>query len=129
MGMGLSPTTSMPGCAGCRRLEREVQMLREELEDLRRQVSRNSGNSSVPPSANPPWAPRPTVKKPTGRRPGGQPGHKGHFRALLATQDVDEVVRHRPAHCRSCGGALDAACAGELIDRHQVTELPRRAVR
>jgi len=110
-------------------MERELQMMREELDDLRRQVSRNSGNSSVPPSANPPWAPRPTVKKPTGRKPGGQPGHKGHFRTLLAIEEVDEVVQHRPMRCRSCGGELDAACAGELIDRHQVTELPRRAVK
>jgi transposase len=105
-------------------------MLREELDDLRRQVSRNSGNSSVAPSANPPWAPRPTVKKkPTGRKPGGQPGHQGHCRTLLAADAVDEVVQHRPARCQSCGGELDAACAGELVDRHQVTELPRRAVR
>jgi transposase len=133
--MGLSPTTSVPGCANCLRLERELHLIRQELEDLRRQVNRNSGNSSVPPSANPPWAPRPKkVKKPTGRRPGGQPGHQGHFRAMLAVEEVDEVVRHRPARCQSCGGELDVATSGvgageEVIDRHQVTELPRRAVK
>src|SRR6185312_12186140 len=97
-----SPTTSVPGCANCRRLERELHAIREELDELRRQVNRNSGNSSVPPSANPPWAPRPKVKKPTGRRPGGQPGHKGHFREMLPVEKVDEVVQHRPERCAHC---------------------------
>ena len=127
--MSLSPTTSVPGCANCRRLERELHALREELEELRRQVNRNSGNSSVPPSANPPWAPRPKVKKkPTGRRPGGQPGHEGHFREMLPVEEVDEVMRHRPKRCEHCGNGLDDSCPQEVIDRHQVTELPRRAV-
>jgi transposase len=126
--MSLSPTTSVPGCANCRRLERDLHSLREELADLRRQVNRNSGNSSIAPSANPPWAPRAKVKKPTGRRPGGQPGHEGHFRKVLPVEEVDAVVQHRPARCGNCGGELDAACTQRVIDRHQVTELPKRAV-
>jgi transposase len=126
--MSLSPTTSVPGCASCRRLERELHALREELDELRRQVNRNSGNSSVPPSANPPWAPRPKVKKPTGRRPGGQPGHEGHFRKMLPVEEVDEIVRHTPKRCEHCGNKLGASCPQKVIDRHQVSELPRRAV-
>jgi transposase len=127
--MSQSPTTSVPGCANCLRLEREVHQLREELAELRRQLNRNSGNSSTPPSANPPWAPRPVKRKPTGRKPGGQPGHEGHHRELLAVEQVDEVVKHRPVQCRHCGARFTEAMAGQLIDRHQVSELPRRAVR
>ena len=124
--MGDSPTSAVPGCANCLRLEREVHALREELADLRRQINRNSGNSSIPPSANPPWAPRPKAKKPTGRKPGGQPGHEGHYRQVLPVEEVDEVIEHRPERCGSCGGELEGH--GELLDRHQVWELPVRAV-
>ncbi|MGH7937914.1 MAG: IS66 family transposase, partial [Chthoniobacterales bacterium] len=124
-----SPTTSVPGCANCLRLERELQELREEVAELRRQLNRNSGNSSTPPSANPPWAPRPARRKPSGRKPGGQPGHEGHHRELLPVEQVDEVVKHRPAQCRHCGARFTDAMAGELIDRHQVSELPKRAVK
>jgi transposase len=127
--MSQSPTTSVPGCANCLSLEREVHELRARLEELERQLNRNSGNSSTPPSANPPWAPRPVKKKPTGRKPGGQPGHEGHFRQLLPVEQVDEVVKHKPARCRHCGAEFSDATAGRLIERHQVTELPRRAVR
>jgi transposase len=97
--------------------------------ELRRQVNRNSNNSSLPPSANPPWAPRPGRKKPTGRRPGGQAGHKGHFRPLLPVEEVDEVVRHRPARCRHCGMEFGPEAQDQTLDRHQVSELPRRAVK
>jgi len=39
------------------------------------------------------------------------------------------VVKHRPAQCRHCGARFHEAAAGQLIDRHQVTELPKRAVK
>lgn len=127
--MNESPTTSVPGCANCRRLEREVHRLRQRLEELERRLNRNSGNSSVPPSANPPWAPRPaSKKKPTGRKPGGQPGHQGHHRKLLPVAEVDEVVRHRPARCKHCGEKFPENQSGQVIDRHQISELPRRPV-
>lgn len=116
-------------CSNCARLERELHQLREELAELRRQINRNASNSSVAPSANPPWAPRPVIKKPTGRRPGGQMGHEGHFRVLLPVEQVDEVVRHHPARCRHCGAEFAASVAQQTVERHQVSELPRRAVR
>jgi LSD1 subclass zinc finger protein len=53
---GRQPTTSVPACPNCLRLEREIQELREEVAEPRWQLNRNSGSSSLPPSANPPWA-------------------------------------------------------------------------
>jgi len=56
-------------------------------------------------------------------------GHEGHFRTLLPVDQVDEVIRHRPARCRHCGGEFGPATAEQAVERHQVSELPRRAVR
>ena len=83
----------------------------------------------MPPSANPPWAPRPVSRKPSGRKPGGQPGHEGHHRELLPLDQVDEVVKHKPMRCRHCGAKFAEGVSGELVGRHQVSELPRRAVK
>jgi transposase len=127
--MGRSNARRVARCSNCAKLERELHQLRQELAELRRQVNRNAANSSLPPSANPPWAPRPVVKKPTGRKPGGQAGHEGHFRMLLPIEQVDEVVRHRPACCRHCGAEFAPATAQQTVERHQVSELPRRAVK
>jgi transposase len=96
-----------------------------ELEQSRRPTA---SNSSIPPSANPIGSPRPVVKKPTGRRPGGQIGHRGVGPKLLAVEKMDQVVRHRPALCRHCHHPLDAQSPEQLVGRHQVAELPRRAV-
>jgi transposase len=109
-------------------LERQIHPLQEEVAELRRQIGRNSGNSSLPPSANPPWAPRPVAKKPTGRRPGGQPGHKGFFRKLLPTEQVDHVVQHKPTACAHCAAKWPENAEWQLLSRHQVTELPKPAV-
>jgi len=54
-------------------------------------LSRQSSNSSKPPSSDAPGTPR-QAKKPTGRRAGGQPGHKKHERALLPPEQVQHVV-------------------------------------
>jgi transposase len=108
-------------------LERELHDLRQQVQELKRQLNRNSGNSSMPPSANPPWAPRPVPKKPTGRRPGGQPGHKGHFRKLLPVDEVDHVVQHKPTSCAHCAAKFGQDTHWELRSRHQVSELPKRA--
>jgi transposase len=126
--MAESPTTSTPGCANCIRLERELHQLREEVAELRRQINRNSGNSSMPPSANPPWAPRPVKRKPSGRRPGGQPGHPGHFRKLLPPDQVDRIVQHKPTACEHCAAKFPENTRWEVRSRHQVTELPKPAV-
>ena len=56
--------------------------LSQDVEELKRQVAfvtRDSSNSSLPPSSDGPKAkPKPKPKKKSKkRRPGGQPGHKG----------------------------------------------------
>ena len=101
-------------------LEALVVKLLARIDDLERQVNRNSRNSSTPPSANPPNTPPALPKKPSGRKRGGQPGHPGHHRAMVAP---DAVIDHFPGTCGHCHGALPHTADADPV-RHQVTELP-----
>src|SRR5207248_2521163 len=60
----------------------------------------NSSNSSRPPSWDPPQVLPKRAATPTGRKRGGQPGHRGAFRALLPVEQVDEIVAVVPERCR-----------------------------
>lgn len=93
-----------------------------EVVELRRQLGRNSRNSSQPPSADGPAAPaRRSTRRASGRKPGKQPGAGGTHLGLVA--DPDEVVDHVPAACAGCGAdLLDAAAAG--VVRRQVHDIP-----
>ena len=100
----------------------------QRVKDLEERLRINATNSSLPPSANPPGAPKPAGKKPTGRKRGAQMGHKGHGRKLLPPEQVDARVEHRPTVCEHCKASLERE-PGELVGRHQVAELPPRAVK
>lgn len=100
----------------------------QRVKDLEERLAVNATNSSMPPSASPRWAPRPARKKPTGRKRGAQIGHKGNGRKLLDEQQVDDRVEYRPGVCSHCQANLEQQPA-ELVGRHQVAELPPRAVK
>lgn len=101
------------------------------IEELWRQVSRNSGNSSMPPSTDPPKSraerrreARAKLKELSGRRPGGQPGHEGKHRRMAAPEQVDQRTEHLPDAC-SCGhrfSGSEARVDDPVI--HQKWELP-----
>ncbi|HIJ05913.1 DUF6444 domain-containing protein [Methanocalculus sp.] len=58
------------------RLEEMVGRLEARIAELERQLTMNSRNSSLPPSAD--GFKRPQTKRTkTGKRPGGQKGHEG----------------------------------------------------
>ena len=112
-------------------LAQQVVALAAEVRDLKARLGQNSTNSSRPPSSDlPRGVQRPTTRlSPSGRRAGGQPGHVGHFRALVSPERVDVVVDHWPDCCVGCALPLVAATsAGQRADEdyvsHQVTELP-----
>jgi transposase len=120
------------GCGTCALLAAQVEVLNEQVEQLRRQVAdlqarldQNSSNSHKPPSSDPPWT-KPSSKKPTGRGPGGQKGHRGHHRQRLPAERVDQYVHHYPAQCRHCQAALatEASPNDPPPGWHQVAELP-----
>jgi transposase len=82
--------------------------LEERLARLERLLSRNSGNSSMPPSADDlPGRTGPGQRRPRGngkRRPGKQPGAPGSHLAWRA--DPDETVPPFPAGACPCGRDL-----------------------
>lgn len=112
------------------RYERQVTRLEARIERLEEKLRESSQNSSQPPSADPP-AKRPQAKGSLSeRKQGGQPGHEGTTRKLVAEDRLDQVIDHWPASCSDCGADLGSGehePAGEP-HRHQVTELPPTAV-
>jgi transposase len=116
-------------------LRKEVEELQDvvrqqqlQIEELKRQLGRNSQNSSMPPSSDPPGAPKRQSKPPSGRKPGGQPGHEGHYRTLFPAERVDHVQDLWPDRCEKCHRELPKGAerqeAGDPAI-HQVAELPR----
>jgi hypothetical protein len=108
-------------------LKEENRLLRlrnQELEALLKEaldkLSKNSGNSSRPPSSDP-FRKTQSLRTASGKRPGGQKGHKGT--TLLMKEVPDEVVLHAPHKCHHCQKALGDTVA-ERYERRQVYELP-----
>jgi transposase len=104
-------------CAGCQRLQAQLETLRAELLQLQATVSRleeqlaaarkDSSTSSKPPSSDivkpPPPAPPPGQNK---RKRGGQPGHPKHERDLFPPEQVTHPFEHPLHACPCCGGQL-----------------------
>jgi hypothetical protein len=100
--------------------------LAAKVERLERLVSRNSGNSSFPPSmdAQPGRTrPRPKPRRADGsRRPGKQPGAPGAFLAWSASPD--ERAGCFPLGACRCGAALAGAADLGVAASHQQVEIP-----
>src|SRR5262245_46552357 len=69
-------------------LRAEHAILQRRVRELEGQLGQNSSNSSRPPSTDPPQVLPRRKPPPTGRKRGGQPGHRGAFRALLPVEQV-----------------------------------------
>jgi transposase len=106
---------------------RRISELEQRLQRLERQVSRNSGNSSMPPSSDqapgktPPRRERRAQQR-AGRKRGKQGGAEGH---ALAWAPDPLVVDHRPeGPCPGCGHGLEHAAGAGLARAVQVTDIP-----
>jgi transposase len=121
------------GCAACAardqviaELGRAVEELRAEVAELRRQLGRNSRNSSMPPSTDdlpgrqPPRRER--QSRSTGRKRGKQPGAPG---VTMSWAEPDEIVDYRPAGaCDGCGTDLAGAADLGVARSFQQVEVP-----
>jgi transposase len=100
-----------------------LQTLEGEVSKLRERVNRNSGNSSQPPSSDGPGVVKGKIeKKRSGRSRGGQPGHLGTQRKLVAVEELKAEYDIKPHNCRRCGKNLMGEDAHPY--RHQVAEIP-----
>jgi len=88
---------------------------------LTEELSRNSQNSNKPPSSDAPGGGAPRRNGPRGKR-GGQKGHRGSHRALIAPEGVAHVIHMFPARCDSCHERLPRT-QSLRPKRHQQTEL------
>jgi transposase len=75
------------------------------------QLEKNSQDSSKPPSSDtpdnkPPKARYPQQNNKSTRKVGGQKGHQGKNRPLVAEDEVNEFKHHYASHCKHCNQQL-----------------------
>ena len=93
------------------------------IKELENQLSKNSQNSSKPPSTDKPYdkpAPK-SRRKQTGKKAGGQKGHKGT--TLKMVEKPDNYEYHKVSTCKNCGSNL-ANTSVSKIQRRQVYDIP-----
>ena len=97
----------------------------EALEAKVAELTKNSRNSSKPPSSdkgNPNKPAKHPPRSKSKRKPGGQRGHKGS--TLEMSADPDTIINHGfEGHCNHCGDDLSRARV-ETFERRQLFDLP-----
>src|SRR6266542_6109738 len=107
------------------RLAGQVADLAARVERLERLASRNSRNSSMPPSADDLPGRTPPPRKPSRggkRKPGKQPGAPGSH--LAWGEHPDDTVPHFPEGTCACGADLAGAADLGVVASHQQVEIP-----
>jgi transposase len=108
-------------------LEAVVAGLREQLGTAARAGSRNSGNSSMPPSSDdlpgrgPPRKQRRAAERSERKRRGKQPGSPG---ASMTWEVADRTEDHHPGGACSCGRDLAGAADLGVARSYQQEEIP-----
>ena len=110
-------------------LSHTIQSLQEQIKVLEAKVallSKNSSNSSKPPSSDDITKPKSHKKKKTGKRKiGGQPGHERHDRPLFAPEEIGKVHPYILVSCPDCHGEVSIT-EGEprIIQQIELLEVP-----
>jgi transposase len=88
-------------------LRQQIIELKAENQKLKDHLSKNSRNSSKPPSSDGYNKPNPkSLCKKSGRKTGGQKGHPGS--TLIAVEHPDKIIEHDLFTCLYCGGKLES---------------------
>lgn len=92
----------------------------EEIAELKRQLGKNSQNSSKPPSSDGLRKKPQNNREKTNRKTGGQ---KGHLGKTLLFANPDEVIKLPVLSCASCNKDLSQDLPGD-IEKRQVHDIP-----
>ena len=101
--------------------EQQNQKIQADIEWLKEKLTRDSSNSSLPPSSDQKNQTYPQRER-SGKKRGVQPGHELHSRPLFAVENCETVKDYYPEQYWQCGSPLHQE-AGEP-HRHQIVELP-----
>ena len=105
-----------------RTLVAKVNQLSALVEQLQARLSKDSHNSSKPPSSDGLAKKTRSLRVCSGRKPGGQDGHPGT--TLKRSQHVDKVIDPPlPERCQSCGTSLEGT-ESEVVESRQVFDIP-----
>ena len=101
-------------------LEARIKII--EAENALLKNKKNSNNSDIPPSQDQ-NRPRKNqrLREPSERKVCGQPGHEGT--TLECRSTVDEIIRHSPEQCSSCGCNLSNNTE-HLVNTRQLIDIP-----
>jgi transposase len=102
-------------------LSEKVDRLESRIAELEGQISKNSRNSSKPPSGDGFGKKTKSLRTKSGRKTGGQPEHPGS--TLEWSSEVDVVVEHKVNQCQGCGFSLEGHPGQEIVAR-QVYDIP-----
>lgn len=103
-------------------LTQQVDVLTLEVNTLKEKLSKNSNNSSKPPSSDGYSKPAPkSLRKKSGKPSGGQRGHKGQTLSMVAMPNI--VEKYDITSCTHCCADLSHAPVID-VERRQVFDLP-----
>lgn len=110
-------------------MDARIKYLEQKIPELERAIaalSKNSSNSSRPPSSDKPWINKTKRIRSGNRKQGGQLGHKGKKRELLPPEEMDHIHNIFPVRCGCCH--LPFSSTAQILSaqptRHQVFDLP-----
>src|SRR6266480_6764910 len=98
-----------------------IDQLTQRLAVLEEQMSKNSRNSSLPPSSDRFVRQPKSLRKKSGKKPGGQATHPGS--TLQMSEHPDEVLLHPVSQCQDCHADLHTVQPLHL-HRRQVVDVP-----
>lgn len=105
-------------------LQEMIKQLTEQVKTLQEQVTKNSQNSSLPPSSDRFVRQKKarSLRTKSGKKPGGQAGHQGH--TLQRRAEPTEVIPLAPVTiCQHCHADLRSV-AVQSIEARQVIDVP-----